>query len=246
MASDTSIVVADPANLTAIRDGASLPGRVMMFASTSLGSAMESIRAYRPKIVAIDAIVLQTTSGVQFVDRLEQFAMPGCTTMILVQHEGRWITTPRNGGRNGGPARSGGPQGPAPSKQIVVAAPEAVAAPRAEVVSTRRVPRFLVKDSLDVVIESGCANLIDLSVLGAQLVSLPVLRPGQKIKVGLPDTGDMLNVVAQVAWSLFEKPQMQAEPHYRVGLEFTDAAQQMLEKYRQRHCGDQPTAFRAR
>ena len=244
MASDTSIVVADPANLTAIRDGASLPGRVMMFASTSLGSAMESIRAYRPKIVAIDAMVLQTTSGVQFVDRLEQFAMPGCTTMILVQHEGRWITTPRNGGRSG--ARSGGPQGPAPSKQIVVAAPEAVAAPRAEVVSTRRVPRFLVKDSLDVVIESGCANLVDLSVLGAQLVSLPVLRPGQKIKVGLPDTGDMLNVVAQVAWSLFEKPQMQVEPHYRVGLEFTDAAQQMLEKYRQRHCGDQPTAFRAR
>jgi len=55
MASDTSIVVADPANLTAIRDGASLPGRVMLFASTSLGSAMESIRAYRPKIVAIDA-----------------------------------------------------------------------------------------------------------------------------------------------------------------------------------------------
>jgi len=242
MPSDISLVVADPANLTAIRDGASLPGRVMLFASSNLGSAMESIRAYRPKIVAIDAAVVQTTSGAQFVGRLEQFAMPGSTTLLLVQHEGRWITTPRSGGRAATPSQV---QVSAPSKPVV-AAPLEVAAPavRAEVVSTRRVPRFLVKDSLDVVIESGCANLVDFSVLGAQLVSLPVLRPGQKIKIGLPDTGDMLNVVAQVAWSLFEKPQIQAEPHYRVGLEFTDAAQQMLEKYRQRHCGDQPLTQR--
>ena len=62
--------------------------------------------------------------------------------------------------------------------------------------------------------------------------------------IALPDTGDMLTVVAQVAWSLFEKPQIQSEPHYRVGLEFTDAAQVALEQYRRRHCGDQPTQFR--
>jgi len=77
-------------------------------------------------------------------------------------------------------------------------------------------------------------------------VSLPVLRPGQKIKVSLPDTDDTLNVVAQVAWSLFERPQIQAEPHYRVGLEFTDAAQDALEGYRHRHCVSQPVPERSR
>jgi hypothetical protein len=55
-----------------------------------------------------------------------------------------------------------------------------------------------------------------------------------------------MNLIAQVAWSTFEKPQPQTEPYYRVGLEFTDAAQQSLEAYRQRHCGDQPIPVRTR
>ena len=243
MAQDISIVIADPNRMAAIRETASLPGRMMPFPAASLGSAMESVRAYRPKIVAVDAALAQTPSGVAFLDRVEQLNIAK-SILLLVEHDGRWMTTPRNG------ANGRATPGAAPSTQNgsskASAAPVAAPAPPAEVVSTRRVPRFLVKSSLDVVVESGCAHLVDLSVLGAQLVSLPVLRPGQKLKVALPDTDDMLNVMAEVAWSLFEKPQVQAEPHYRVGLEFTDAAQVALEQYRLRHCGDQPTTFRKR
>ncbi len=224
--------------MAAIRDTASLPGRMMPFPSASLGSAMESVRAYRPKVVAVDAALAQTPSGAAFLDRIEQLNIAK-SILLLVEHDGRWMTAPRGADAQGVTPSSGGGRGSQASKPVVVAP-----AVRAEVVSTRRVPRFLVRDSLDVVVECGCAHLVDLSVLGAQLVSLPVLRPGQKLKVALPDTGDMLTVVAQVAWSLFEKPQIQAEPHYRVGLEFTDAAQVALEQYRRRHCGDQPTQFR--
>jgi len=238
MASDISIVIADPGSMGAIRDTASLPGRMMPFPAASLGSAMESVRAYRPKVVAVDAALAQTPSGIAFLDRVEQLNIAK-SILLLVEHDGRWMTTPRNAGAQPPASGARGANGQ-PAKPAAVVAP----APRAEVVSTRRVPRFLVRDSLDVVVESGCAHLVDLSVLGAQLVSLPVLRPGQKLKVALPDTDDMLNVVAQVAWSLFEKPQIQAEPHYRVGLEFTDAAQVALEQYRRRHCGDKPTHFR--
>jgi len=222
----------------AIRDTASLPGRMMPFPSASLGSAMESVRAYRPKVVAVDATLAQTPSGIAFLDRVEQLNIAK-SILLLVEHDGRWMTTPRNAGAPSLGASGSRAQAQA-SKPVAVVAPAA----RPEVVSTRRVPRFLVRDTLDVVVESGCAHLVDLSVLGAQLVSLPALRPGQKLKVSLPDTNDMLNVVAQVAWSLFEKPQIQAEPHYRVGLEFTDAAQQALEGYRQRHCTDKPLPLR--
>ena len=242
MASDISIVIADPGSMAAIRDTASLPGRLMPFPSASLGSAMESVRAYRPKVVAVDAALAQTPSGAAFLDRIEQLNIAK-SILLLVEHDGRWMTAPRGAAAQGVTPSSGGGRGSHASKPVV-AAPVVAPAVRAEVVSTRRVPRFLVRDSLDIVVESGCAHLVDLSVLGAQLVSLPVLRPGQKLKVALPDTGDMLTVVAQVAWSLFEKPQIQSEPHYRVGLEFTDAAQVALEQYRRRHCGDQPTQFR--
>jgi hypothetical protein len=114
-------------------------------------------------------------------------------------------------------------------------------------VYTRRAPRFLVRDQLEVIVESGHASLVDMSVLGAQIVSLPVLRPKQKIKVDLTDVDEKtLSVVAHVAWSMFEKPPQQADPHYRVGLEFSGAAQQALEQYRQRHCAAQPIPKRGR
>jgi PilZ domain len=239
MPSDVAIVIADPISMGAIRETASIPGRMMPFGSNSLGSAMESVRAYRPKVVALDALVAQTPSGMTFLDRVEQLGIPKCKILLLAEHDGQWSTMPRGSAGNLTQARSAG--APAPSKRAVPARPAA-----AEIVGTRRVPRFMVRDSLDVTVESGCAHLVDISVLGAQVVSLPVLRPGQKIKVSLPDTDDTLNVIAQVAWSLFERPQLQVEPHYRVGLEFTDAAQQALEGYRQRHCADQPIPQRSR
>ncbi len=233
MASDVTIVIADPARVVAIREGASLPGRVMSFTSASLGSAFESIRAYRPKTVAIDAIFAETPPGAAFIDRVEALATPGRSILFLAEDAGRWVTLPRNMAK-------------------MVTAPKAAAAtplviaPRPEPVNTRRAPRFLVKDPIDVSVESGTATLIDISVLGAQLVSTPVLRPGQKINIGLPDTAETLNVIAHVAWSTYEKIRKEQDPQYRVGLEFTDAGQLALEEYRQRHGADEIVPYRAR
>jgi len=42
-----------------------------------------------------------------------------------------------------------------------------------------------------------------------------------------------------VAWSIFEQTPTR-EVHYRVGIEFTDAAKHTLEDYRRRYCAAQP------
>jgi hypothetical protein len=102
----------------------------------------------------------------------------------------------------------------------------------------------MVRNPLDVVVENGSASLIDISVLGAQVVSGPALRPNQKIKIALPDTRDLLNVMAHVAWSTFEKPKLTTEAYYRAGIEFTGAAQEALEDYRRRHCAEEPIPYR--
>jgi PilZ domain-containing protein len=241
MPSDVTIVVADASRMSSIREAAVLPGRMMPFTTGSIGSAWESIRTYRPKIVAFDAIFAQTPQGASFIERVEQLNIPGSTVMLVLEHEGRWTAVPQGGGR--GASKTAAVI--APGTPVIAAAP-AVPPARAEVVSTRRVPRFPVRDSLDVTVESGCAHLVDISVLGAQVLSLPVLRPGQKLKIDLTDNDDSLNVVAQVAWSLFERPQLRVDPHYRVGLEFAGAAQQALEQYRLRHCNAHPAPPTAR
>jgi hypothetical protein len=252
MPSDVTIVVADASRLTAIREGASLPGRVMPFASAALASAITSIQAYRPKIIAIDAIFAETPSGAAFIDQVDPLTRGGSSILLIVEQDGQWVTMPRSSGR--GRTQSPRVAGTASQPRIITPSTQAVAAvsnivavaPHSEPVNTRRAPRFLVRDRLEVIVESGHASLVDLSALGAQIVSLPVLRPRQKIKVDLTDTDQTLSVIANVAWSMFEMPQPTTEPQYRVGLEFTGAAQQAIEKFRRRHCAAQPIPHRGR
>jgi PilZ domain len=239
MAADVCILVADPTRLDAIRQGTPLPGRLMPFASNSLASAIASIRAYRPKTVAVEAVFAETPAGIGFIEQAEPLVRG---ILLVVEHDGKWIATPRGNGRSASNGSRREAKIVAPSPRQVAA----VVAPPVEPANTRRAPRFMVREQLEVIVESGHASLVDLSVLGAQIVSLPVLRPNQKLKIDLTDTNDGVSVIAQVAWSLFEKPTAQAEPYYRVGLEFTGAARQALEKYRQRHCDEKPLAVRAR
>jgi hypothetical protein len=254
MPSDVSIVVADASRLAAIREGVSLPGRsrMMPFASTALPSVFASIQAYRPRAIAIDAIFAETPAGAAFIDQVDRLTRGGSSILLIVEHDGQWITMPHGSsrGRTQTPrvaVTASEPRIVTPSMKAVAAVSNiAAVTPHSAPVNTRRAPRFLVRDRLEVIVESGHASLVDMSVLGAQIVSVPALRPRQKIKVDLTDTDETLSVVANVAWSTFEKPQLKADPHYRVGLEFTDAAQQALEQYRQRHCADQPIPHRSR
>ena len=253
MSSDLSIVVADAIRLPAIREGMRLSGRALHFSAGNLALAMESILTHRPKLVAVDALFAQTPSGAAFVERVEKLAIAGGDIRLIAHLEGRWVTAPRHSGP--GVVAVSDPavvtvSGPAvvtvSSSAIVVASGPAAVAAQMIALNTRRAPRFLVRDALNAVVENGSASLVDISVLGAQVVSRPALRPNQKIKIALADTGEMLRVTAHVAWSVFEKPKLVTEAHYRAGIEFTDAAQQTLEDYRRRHCAEEPIPYRGR
>lgn len=209
----------------------------MHITSGNLSSAMESIKNFQPKLVAVDASFAQTLTGAAFIERVEKLAIADGEIRLIARIEGAWVTTSR--GPTTGVVVSSAPG--------VVDAPSLVApvtAARLAAVSTRRAPRFLVRNPLDVVVENGSASLIDISILGAQVVSGPVLRPNQKIRIALPDTRDLLHVMAHVAWSTFEKPKLVSEAHYRAGIEFSGAAQEALEDYRRRHCADEPIPYR--
>ncbi|HEY3884689.1 MAG TPA: PilZ domain-containing protein [Vicinamibacterales bacterium] len=255
MASDVSIVIADTNRMAAIRDGIHLPGKSVHFTPGSLGSAMENIRTYRPRIVAIDAIFGQTPTGVAFMNRVDALGIAGSVIKLIVQHEGKWVTASRRGivtpavSSDDPPALVPEPSSVVmPAPQIAAAAPtveaEANAAAPAAPASTRRAPRFLVQGSLDAALDVGRAKIVDLSVLGAQLVSISLLRPNQRIMLSLADNGRPLSVVAQVAWSAFERPSKGIEPYFRAGIEFNGSTLEALEDYRTRHCAREPIPLR--
>lgn len=235
MPSDAAIVIADQVRLGAIRHGLPLPGRVMHFTSTSAGSAIASIRAYRPKVIAIDAIFAATPAGTALIDQIEGSNLEGSGVLLIVEDQGRWVTMPRRAGRIVNP-----PQDAVVAQALAALSSAARPAPRVDVPSSRRAPRFLVRAPISVGVESGEANLVNMSILGAQIVSQPVLRPRQKIKLGLPDADEVLSLEAEVAWSMFERPQPQVEPHYRVGIQFAGGSQAELEEYCRQHCLEAP------
>ena len=85
------------------------------------------------------------------------------------------------------------------------------------IVFSRRAPRFSVHVEMPVIIDGNPARIVDLSMLGAQVISTTSLRPNQRIRVSL----EGLRFNAAVAWATFELPV--EGPRYRAGINFQDA-----------------------
>jgi hypothetical protein len=85
-----------------------------------------------------------------------------------------------------------------------------------------------------VLVDGNAATLIDMSPLGAQVVSLTVLKPNQRVRVTLADEAGTLRMSALIAWASFEIPPA-AGPRYRAGLEFVNADAAALNAFRLRH-----------
>jgi PilZ domain-containing protein len=239
MPSEITVVVSDSAQTAAIRGGLALSGRVMWFSEGNLATALDSIRMNHPKLIAVEAAFAQRPQGQVFLSKIEQMAIRGSAIQLVVRANAGWAMTPYSAGEM---ATTQSPTVSAAVRSVVpVAVAEgAAAAPQTKGTNTRRASRFKVLESLNAVVENGQANLVNISIIGAQVVSPSVIRPTQKVKIMLPDAKNMVELNGQVAWSTFERIQLQTEPYYRAGMEFTDAAQEILEDYCRRHCSHDP------
>lgn len=100
-----------------------------------------------------------------------------------------------------------------------IKADPSLATSEVRIVYSRRAPRFRVA-SMHAIIDGNPALVIDLSMIGAQVVSSTALRPNQRIRISLEgEPGLRFN--AAVAWATFELPV--EGPRYRAGIQFHDA-----------------------
>jgi hypothetical protein len=222
-----TVVVADPQRMTALRDGLPAPGRVLRFPTSNLASALESIRANQPGLIILDSNFLHGDSGAAFLDRINGLSLQKVILQQAVFDRGHWTMTPLDQA----------PPQMRPDNQRAIAVRKAG-------LETRRAPRFLVEDIAQAVADGATVDVVDLSVLGAQVISQPMLRPNQKVRVNLPDSAGPLQLTASVAWSIYEKPANKPRPQFRVGMQFDDAEAATLENYCKRHCKPEPVPIR--
>jgi hypothetical protein len=204
------VLIAAPEHLSSLTLRGDLAS-AQTFADTEALRALETITRQKPATVALERVFAASSRGTALINRIKADpSLAACEIRIV---------------------SNGGEEAAAPAAATAAPAPAAPLDQR----GTRRAPRYRIVEGVEVNIDGNPAALIDLSVVGAQVVSPTILRPNQRVRMTLPDPVRPLRFSAAVAWAAFEMPK--AGPRYRAGIEFfspdTDAIARFIEARKQ-------------
>jgi PilZ domain-containing protein len=203
---------------------------VLAFSDADALRALEVISQRRPRMVALERVFAATPRGAALINRIRADPSLADAEIRVLSHDGDYTRVlPRGVGTATGRS-SAAPASTSPQVGVTTA-PAAVVLDRH---GTRRATRHRMVPEVEVVVDGNSATLIDLSIVGAQVVSVTILRPNQRVRMTLSDEIGVVRVNAAVAWAAFEIP-AKPGPQYRVGMEFIDADASAVEAFCDRH-----------
>lgn len=210
-----AVLIAPSEHLPALKQLTQDAGEVLAFADTDALRALDAITRQRPGVIALERMFASTSRGAALINRIKADPALGACEIRIVAHDAvpAPVTTAAR-----------------PAATAAVAVEERPAAPLDQR-GTRRAPRVRISDGVDVAVDGNTARLIDLSIVGAQVVSPVILKPNQRVRVSLPDAQRPIRVSAAVAWAFFEMPKGTPAPQYRAGIEFFDADPAAVQKF---------------
>lgn len=166
-----------------------------------VGDAMpppESLAGHKPTLVLLGQTVAWSAPGWQFVERFR-----------LLSPESEIRVLPSN-----------------PGASLLQAGADTPAAPALRAASfplprvpARRSTRRRVSQGTIAIVNGRNAFLVDISPLGAQVLTPLLLKPSQQVSFSL-SSGSPARVRGSVAWSLYELKGPGGVPHYRAGIGF--------------------------
>jgi hypothetical protein len=187
---------------------------IAAFADTEALRALEVITTRRPGLVLLERKFASTTRGSALINRIKADPSLSGTEIRVVPPESDTDAP--------APAAKGSPEAAPPLP------PQGL-----DYRGTRRAPRHRIAAGTEIQIDGGRGLLVDLSLIGAQLIMPSVLKPNQRVRVTLTDAAGAVRCNATVAWAAYEIPR--GGPRYRVGLEFVDADPMAVEAFIGRH-----------
>jgi hypothetical protein len=213
------VLIAEPDQLDALKARSEYTD-AKAFTDAETPAALEAIITGRPDIVAIERLFAKKSRGAALINRIKADTSLETVEIRIVSAESGAAKAAGRGGSAATP-----PAGPT-NETSGGGTATAVAAVAAPVVvldqkGTRRAQRFKIIEGIEVLIDGNPAMLVDLSTVGAQVVSGTLLKPNQRVRLSFIENAKQVRFSAGVAWSAFELPQ--AGPRYRAGIEFFDA-----------------------
>jgi hypothetical protein len=205
VANDCTVLIAPTDLLPAIQERVGdSGGDVLTFSDKEPLRALAAIMQRRPKVVAIERLYAATSRGAALINRIKADPKLTQSEIRIIAHNSDYMRI-------------------SPRKPVATEQP-------LDQRGTRRAPRFTLASDAVVRIEGKSAKVVDLSAVGAQMVTSGVLKPGQRVVVELLDVQGVVMLNATVVWASFEIPP-DSGPRYRGGLDFVDADGPAVEAY---------------
>jgi hypothetical protein len=206
-----------------------------MFPDTQPLQALQAITEFRPSLVVLERLFAATSRGAALINRIKSDPALEGTEIRVLSHTGdytRVIARPSPPPRTAAPPRAEVAETAEASSAAAVdiETPAPIVQPL-DWRGTRRAPRYRAQTGVEVHVDGTPAELIDVSVMGAQVLSTNSLRPNQRVRLSLTQEQGPIRVAAAVAWAKFELPKAGGAPQYRAGLEFADADESALTGY---------------
>jgi hypothetical protein len=183
-------------------------GEVLAFSDAEALRALEAITKRRPRVIALERLFSVSPRGTALINRIKADASLRQAEIRVFAHDSDYTRVV--------------PHAPAPAPQVL------------DQRGTRRAPRFKMAEKVRVVVEGHTSTLIDLSTVGAQILSPGKLKPNQTVMIALTGEIESVRCTATVAWTKFEIPPSSA-PVYRSGIDFVDADPASVDAFCARH-----------
>jgi hypothetical protein len=221
------VLISSSQHLQALKEREDLAGAVT-FAESEALRALDAITRQRPEVIALERVFAATSRGTALINRIKADPALAACEIRIVAHDN---TPSRVAAR-----AASGHDAPA----VAVADPpnppiQPLTQPSAPLDQrgTRRAPRFKILDGIEVQVDGNPAKLVDLSVVGAQVISPMILKPNQRVRVVLPDDTPSERINAAIAWASFEIAKRTVR--YRAGVEFFDADATVMSRFIEKH-----------
>jgi hypothetical protein len=202
------VIVAASELLPGLKQRAAIDGRELLeFTDADAVSALHTIVKRRPAVIALERMFALTPRGAALINRIKADPTLREAEIRVMAHNGDSRVVPR----------AAAPKPPALDQR-----------------GTRRAPRFKVGKHVIAVLDGKTGTIIDLSTMGAQVMTPDGLKPNQRVAMALTDDTSRVNFNASVAWTAFEMT-ASGTPRFRAGLNFEDADPAAVEAFCARH-----------
>jgi hypothetical protein len=171
------------------------------FTDSEALEALDHIIRTRPLIVAVEDDFADSSRGQALINRIkDDKALSEVEVRVMATNAARNRVAVKGGRNRAGAA-------------VAVDEPKAALDQR----GTRRAPRIRIKDGVEITVDGNAAALVDLSAVGAQVVSSTVLKPNQRVRITMGEGKATVKCAGAIAWAAFEMPKGMPT-RYRAGI----------------------------